>query len=134
MGHAPLPSLLTPSSPLSLQVGDGKQVEVDVNDPDFWAKVMPDLKTPETLSKRFEELSATAENGETVRPATPTRLPSHLIPHSPAIPLCLFPLSFYSCGVSSPTWSPCACVWSTCTSAASAPPGTGTAPHSSASE
>lgn len=72
------PPLLTPSFPL--QVGDGKQVEVDVNDPDFWAKVMPDLKTPETLSKRFEELSATAENGETVRPSHPPP-PS---PHTPS--------------------------------------------------
>ena len=31
--------------------------DVDVNDPDFWAKVMPDLKTPESLDRRFELLS-----------------------------------------------------------------------------
>jgi len=41
--------------------------DVDVNDPDFWAKVMPDLKTPESLDRRFALLSeGEAEEGKEV--------------------------------------------------------------------
>ena len=41
-----------------------KAADVDVNDPDFWAKVMPDLKTPETLERRFLALAQEAQEAE----------------------------------------------------------------------
>lgn len=45
--------------------GTKKDEDVDVDDPDFWLKVMPDLKTPEMMERKYENLDT--EDPESVR-------------------------------------------------------------------
>lgn len=44
-----------------------EHAEIDVNDPDFWKKVLPDLVTPDLMLERVKEVDNAANDDEDVR-------------------------------------------------------------------
>ena len=44
-----------------------EHAEIDVNDPDFWKKVLPDLVTPDIMFERLTDDSLVEDEVRTVR-------------------------------------------------------------------